>query len=164
MMQLIPVISIFAYIAYKDFKDRKIPELAIALSWLLYGMSFAFFPSDSLVSMMLMLVIPIFSLGLFWIFHLIIESLYKHGFKRKYTKFLRTGLADIFIVPLMLAIIAQFGLGICILWAVFTFGYASLWFRDLKPNDINRTKQIPLLAFAFIALICCLLTLWIGGA
>jgi hypothetical protein len=114
--------------------------------------------------MLLMLAIPIFSLGLFWNFHLIVEKIYtEHIFPRKYTKFLRTGMADIFIIPLMISMMSQFGLGICILWAVATFGYASLWFNDLKPNDIKRKHGIPLLAFAFISMLFCIITLWIGG-
>lgn len=164
MIQFLPVISIFGYIAYKDFQSREIPEWSIALSWLVYGLALAFFQANELVSMLLAMAIPIFGLGLLWVFHLAIEKVYHDKIvPRKLIKALRFGLGDVFILPLQLAIMAQFGGAVCVVWVLAIFGYASIWFRDLKPNDMQRRKQIPVLTFSFIAMVVLIIGFWIVG-
>jgi hypothetical protein len=165
MMQFLPVISIFGYIAYKDYHGRLIPDWAVASSWLVYGLALAFFQADDLVSMLLAMAIPIFGLGFFWGIFLIIEKVYHDRLiPRKFIKGIRFGQADVFILPLQLAIMAQFGGAICVVWALGTYGYASLWFRDLKPDDMQRRKEIPCLTFSFIAMIVLIFgLLMLGG-
>jgi len=165
MMQFLPVILIFGYIAYKDFQSREIPEWSIAASWLVYGLALAFFQADNLVSMLLAMAIPIFGLGFFWMVHIAIEKIHKDRLvPRKMIKALRFGLGDVFILPLQLAIMAQFGGAVCVIWALAIFGYASIWFRELKPNDMQRRKQIPVLTFSFVAMVILIIGFWIVGA
>jgi len=160
-MYFLHLIPLFAVIAYYDWKSRDIPEWAIALSWLVYGLSFAFFPND-LGMMLIMLIIPIFGIGLFWSLYLIIEEIYHRKIlPQKLIRKFRYGQADVFILPLMLSIILQFGIGIGVLWAVATFGWASLWFNDLKPGDIHRKNGIPILTFALISMVFCIIMVWI---
>jgi hypothetical protein len=111
--------------------------------------------------MLLMMAIPIFGLGLLWSIQLIIEMIHK---KRLIPRKLavRLGFADVFILPLMLGILSQFGLGICLLWAVSTFGYAALWFNDLKQGQ--KKRGIPILTFAIFAMILCIIAGWVVGS
>jgi hypothetical protein len=152
--QMLPLLAIPAWY---DWKDRDIPNWCMALSWLIYGVSFAVAPYD-LGIMLLMMVIPIFGIGLFWSFHLAIEFIYaKRMLPRKIIRKFRFGEADIFLMPLMLALVIQFGGAMAVLWAVATFAWASLWFNDLKPGSYQKRHGIPLLTFAFISLVFCVL-------
>jgi len=119
MLQFIPVLILFAYIAYKDFQNRLIPEWLMAISWLTYGLSLAFFQASDLVSLLLATAIPIFGLGFFWCFQLSIEKVYHDRMiPRKLIKPFRFGMADVFILPLQLAIMTQFGGAVCVVWAL----------------------------------------------
>lgn len=157
-MEFFMFLVILAYIAIKDYQDRDIPQWALASAWFFYGLSVALFKANQITDFLLVLAIPIFSLGLFWGLHLVIEKLHKR--KVKITKFFRFGLADVFVFPLMMGVLSQFNLGICILWAVSTFGYASLWFKDFQKG-IVRKDGIPILTFAIFALYVCILAVWL---
>jgi len=161
-MFFIHLIPFFILAAYYDWKDRDIPEALIAIIWLAYSLSFAFMPFENIVTLILALILPMFGLGLFWIVHIIIEEIYKNKIvARKWIKSLRYGLADVFLLPLMAAMVIQLGGAYGVLWAVANFGWASLWFNDLKPGDRNKKLGIPILTFATAAIIFCVLAHYI---
>jgi hypothetical protein len=146
----------FAAMAYYDMKGRDIPTVLIALSWFVYALTFALFPFD-LGMMLLMLIIPIFGIGFYWLMYLLIEEIYKRKWVGPIIRKFRFGEADVFVLPLMLSIILQFGGGIGVLWGVSTFAFASLWFNDLKRGSYQKKHGIPLLTFAFIGMLFCYL-------
>jgi hypothetical protein len=150
------MLILLAIPAWYDWKDRDIPNWCMALSWLVYGLSFAFFPPD-LTMMLLMLVIPIFGIGLFWSICLGIEHIYAKGMlPKKIVRKFRFGEADVFMMPLMLAMVIQFGGAMAVVWAAATFTWAGMWFNDLKPGSYQKRHGIPLLTFAFISLLFCI--------
>lgn len=156
-MYFLQMLPIFGAIAYYDWSNkRNIPEWTVALAWLLYSVSFLFFPFSDIVILLLMLAMPMFGLGMFWSLHLAIEYVYsKRIIPRNIAKHFRYGNADFFILPLMFAVMLQLGIGYIILWAVWMFVWANIWFSGLNPSD--KRHGIPILTFSFACMVQCML-------
>lgn len=163
-MYLFLTLPLFLYMAYKDFQNkREIPEWSIALSWLVYAITMLTADFSQIIVLM---VVPIAGLGVFWTFHVLVEEAYHMKIMpRKWLLCVRMDRADVFVFPLMLPIMLLFGLGIGMLWLVVAYATAAVWFNDLKQGNPHRKNEIPMLTFATISMLfCILLALMFGGA
>jgi hypothetical protein len=139
----------YALVAYLDYKTREIPEWLVALCWFLYPASMTVFPPSDMVGS---LTVPIIGLGIFWLFQLGVEKIYKDRiFNRAYVKYLRFGLGEVFILPLMYPIIVDGGWAMMYPWIIGAGLFAAMWGASLKKGDPQKRKGIPFLTFAFLS-------------
>jgi hypothetical protein len=153
-MLFLYIIPFFLLLAYFDYKQREIPHWLIAATWLIYGMGLVTFPIGQEL-MIFALFCPIFGLGYGWLFHLLIEETFKKKWlPRGLIRHFRFGLADFFILPLMLPVVWQFGQAAAGIWLILSGGLGLAWSASfLDKKGWQYRHGIPFLTFATIALL-----------
>lgn len=144
------LLLIFAFIAIIDYQKRDIPQWSIAFAWLVYGFSFTLVQWNQ-YEYFLATFLPIMTLGALWAYQVLIEFFHK-TWKSKWSKAMRFGLGDVFVLPLMFPLAAQTQLYFY-LWLAIAAVMGWVWFVNMPKQSWQRKHGIPFITFAFIALL-----------
>lgn len=145
------LLPLFALIAYYDYKQRDIPDWLVSGTWFIYGIGLAIFPIADFGIYLFSFILPVLGLGVLWPMSLILKKAHKER-KRLLNgiRLPRFELGEVFILPLMLPVMAQFG-GWMLAWLFIAGILASLWWQ-LQGSIWQARHGIPFLTFAFIAM------------